>query len=58
MRDRVIERPEGFYCVVNGREFGAWATEAMARGGMQVEQRRVQQRAVLEQEFGGLIGVG
>jgi hypothetical protein len=39
-RDRVVETASGFDCIVAGRQFGTWATRAMARAGMAVEQRR------------------
>lgn len=40
-RDRVVERPEGFYAIVDGREFGVWANKELARAGLRVEQRRL-----------------
>ena len=39
-KDKVIEKDDGWYCVVGGREHGSWRSRAEAVGGMQVEQRR------------------
>ena len=45
--DRVIETPDGFDCIVGGRQFGTWATRAMARGAMRVEQDRALRRVAV-----------
>lgn len=45
MARKVIERDDGFYCVVNGREFGAWRSRAEALAGYEVERRRAADRA-------------
>lgn len=43
--DRVIETPDGFDCIVAGRQFGTWRTSARARAAMRVEQKRAAARA-------------
>lgn len=43
--NRVIEKPEGFYAVVDGREFGPWMMKEYAKAGLQVEERRATKRA-------------
>lgn len=41
---KIIERDEGFYCVVDGEEFGAWRSRAEALAGYEVEKRRAERR--------------
>jgi hypothetical protein len=43
--DRVFRNGDGWDCIVNGRVFGTWATKAIAKAGMEVEQRRARARA-------------
>lgn len=38
--DQVFALRDGFYCLVDGRVFGTWETLAIAKAGMEVEQRR------------------
>lgn len=42
--DRIIEREEGFYVIVDGREFGFWIDRRIAKAGLKVEQRRAAAR--------------
>jgi hypothetical protein len=41
---RIIERPEGFYCIVNGVEHGAWRSKGEAKAGLETELRRAEAR--------------
>jgi hypothetical protein len=44
-RDRIVETEDGWCCIVNGQSFGTWMTRALAKAGMEVEQRRAAERA-------------
>jgi hypothetical protein len=44
----VVELADGWYCMVNGQLHGAWACREYALAGLQVEQRRAEQRAFKE----------
>lgn len=48
--DRVIETPDGFDCIVQGKRFGTWRSRGEARAGMETEQRRAAARPGLTQE--------
>jgi len=45
MKDRVFETSEGWCCTVGGETHGTWMSKAIAKAGMQVEQRRIAARA-------------
>lgn len=42
--DHIFERPEGWYCRVNGQMSGPWMCREYAVAGMQVEQRRADRK--------------
>ena len=42
--DQVFALKDGFYCIVEGKIFGTWETLAIAKAGMEVEQRRAAKR--------------
>lgn len=44
MKDRVFQMRDGWYCMVGGKTFGAWALRGYSVAGMQVEQRRLAAR--------------
>jgi hypothetical protein len=44
VKDQAFALKNGFYCIVDGRVFGTWDTLAIAKAGMEVEQRRVAAR--------------
>lgn len=44
MARKIIERDGWFYCVVDGREFGAWRSRAEALAGYEVERQRAERR--------------
>jgi hypothetical protein len=46
IKDQTFALRDGHYCVVNGKIFGTWETEALAKAGMAVEQRRAEKKAV------------
>lgn len=39
--DSVFRDRDGWWCIVNGRRFGAWACKEHAVAGFEVEQRRL-----------------
>jgi hypothetical protein len=56
VKDQVFALRDGFYCIVDGRVFGAWDTLALAKGGMAVEQRRAATRLSTEPVCGDCEG--
>jgi len=46
MKDRVFQLRDGWYCAVDGKTYGTWMSKAIAKAGMQVEQRRLAARTV------------
>jgi hypothetical protein len=42
--DHVFHSDGWWYCIVDGRVFGAWVSRAIALAGMKVEQRRAERR--------------
>lgn len=42
--DSVYEAKDGWYCTVDGREYGSWINKGAAKAGMLVEQRRAENR--------------
>jgi hypothetical protein len=45
VKDQAFALKDGFYCMVKGKTFGAWDSLALAKAGMEVEQRRAADRA-------------
>lgn len=45
-RDQVFQLKDGWYCMVRGQTFGAWACREYATAGMRVEQRRAGLREI------------
>lgn len=41
---QVYRLRDGWYCMVDGREFGPWADKGPALAGMATEQRRAERR--------------
>lgn len=48
IEDQAFALKDGFYCIVNGKIFGTWATLAIAKAGMEVEQRRAEKRKAVK----------
>lgn len=44
MTDHVFQTRAEWFCIVNGRTFGAWACREYALAGMKTEQRRAASR--------------
>lgn len=42
--DEVYRLHEGWYCIVDGREYGPWLNKGLALAGMATEQRRAEKR--------------
>lgn len=42
--NQVYRLRDGWYCMVDGREFGTWPDEGSARAGLATETRRAQHR--------------
>jgi hypothetical protein len=47
-KDRVFAMGGVYWCIVDGRVYGAWDCKEYARAGMQVEQRRAAERRATE----------
>lgn len=57
-KDRVFHLKDGWYCMVNGQTFGTWATKAIAKAGMEVEQRRAakrQERRLTQEQWDNIV---
>lgn len=48
--DSVYRGKDGWYCVVDEREFGPWANKGAASAGMAAEQRRAENRRLRHAE--------
>jgi hypothetical protein len=59
MSDRVFQTDDGWFCAVNGKTYGSWATRSIALAGMQVEQARVKKMGTvtITVEKGAVTGV-
>lgn len=42
--DHVYRLPEGWFCLVDGRQFGPWLLKGYAEAGIKTEQRRAEKR--------------
>lgn len=46
-KDQVYALSDGYYCMVDGQEFGPWPLIEYARAGLQTERRRAEKRRTL-----------